>query len=147
MKRLLCIALIVTGGILIGMDLRPPRDAIAKPDQAAAVKLAATDVNANTITCREINIVDDDGKAKITMLSTAGTTGIWLHGKDANQGVAIVSTNGSPAFISCYNVATKTYPGGFQFAVTLDPDGSPSIQFQDKDGKLKFAKIDALVAK
>lgn len=116
------------------------REAIAKPNEIAK----PADIKADTLTCREINIVDDDGQTQITMLSRGSTNGIWLNGKKPNQGVAIVSTAGQPAFISVYNATAKNFPGGFQFAIQLDDDGRPLIQWQGKDGKIKIENLEAL---
>jgi hypothetical protein len=101
-------------------------------------------VEADKIVCREIKVVDEDGNTGITMLSRNGVKGIWLNGARDTQGIAIVAGKGTGTFISLYDMKAPNYTSGFQWAVVIDPDGKPYLQFADEDGKMKWVSFDKL---
>lgn len=101
---------------------------------------AAEVVKPQTITASEINIVDQNGKVRMTLAATNDGGGIWVYGKSKNQFVTLYGSESHGPYVSVADIDAKNYRkySAFQYAVGLDANSEPYVQILDKAGELKM---------
>jgi len=89
----------------------------------------------STLNVRELNVVDADGKAVITLTSVKGARGVWVNGFKKGTQAGIVACDGyDTPYLMVFDYRPDPagkYPIGCQYAVSVN-DGEPFVQLTGK---------------
>lgn len=141
MKKLVCFSLGVLAslaaigiGVAIGYaSLEPERPCKPHIDEAK-----------DFMHCRELSIDDEQGNCQIHLTADPTHRGIWINGQKKGQFIGIYSTPNQRQAFTIADVEHPLYPqnpSGFQFALALNDQGMPCLQFMGHDGRLHWVEI------
>lgn len=109
------------------------RAAIARRDAAVA--------DGKRIVAREIVLVDEDGKARVTILAGKHGSGIWIGDQSSplNGGtISLFNVPGQGPSLGIYSPGGGRIGDGCDFAVSAGRGGPVQIQVRKADGKLDW---------
>lgn len=138
MKAKFCTCLMFLNLFIAVVGLVVLTDSLSK--NTASTVNAAEDAKPQKITASEINLVDQNGKVRMTLAATNDGGGIWVYGKSKNQFVTMYGSESHGPYVSVADIDAKNYRKhtAFQYAVGLNSDSEPYFQILDKTGELKM---------
>lgn len=142
MRTVVLNAVLCTGSVVANIALTRP----AEPAHAVAPKPAekldwSFQSPAQRVVAREIVLVDEDGKPRITILAGKGGSGIWIgdHGGAGGNGgvISMYNVPGQGAVLGFYSREGGRIGDACDFAVA-ENGGKVSIQYRKADGGLDW---------
>lgn len=139
-------AVLLTASVVVGSFGAALWSRVDPPTSAHAAEFATVfsggEIKTDSIRARSIVVVDERGREQIKILGTMNGGGIWIGQGENKQIVSIYNLPGQGPVIGLTNTDSKA-KNVCPLALSL-ADGKPSIQFEGKDGKLRWIGPDEL---